>query len=78
MPYIYFESEVDRPLANRYRVLVFCAACASGGMWLHPHHTNFLGGAHTVDDIDATLVVTESAFQQVAKFVRDTTATPKL
>jgi glutamate-1-semialdehyde 2,1-aminomutase len=68
MPYWYFRSETARSLNQRYRILVFCAACTEGGVWMHPFHTNFLGGAHTADEIDATLRVTARAFAKVADF----------
>ena len=72
--YIYFKSELERPFAQRYKILIFCSVCASCGVWWHPHHTNFLGGAHTIADIDETLAVTARAFQRVANFVRRTAA----
>lgn len=74
MPYWYFRSERDRELAERYRILIFCATCTEGHVWIHPFHTNFLGGAHSVADIDSTLQVTEKGFARVAAFLQTISA----
>lgn len=42
------------------------------GVWFHPYHTMFLTGAHTADDIEQTLRVTDAAFRAVNE-IADTT-----
>jgi glutamate-1-semialdehyde 2,1-aminomutase len=45
----------------------FAGACADHGVFLHPTHNWFLSLAHEDADIDAALVATELAFEEVAR-----------
>ena len=38
---------------------------AEGGVLLHPFHTMFIGGAHSLEDVEQTLSVTQLAFEAV-------------
>jgi glutamate-1-semialdehyde 2,1-aminomutase len=44
---------------------VFAGECARRGVFFNPHHNWFLSAAHTADDIDEALDVTEVAFKSV-------------
>jgi glutamate-1-semialdehyde 2,1-aminomutase len=48
------------------RSRVFAAACASHGVYLHPHHNWFLSAALTDVDVARVLEVTDEAFRAVA------------
>ena len=63
MPFLTFEGEAPhaRPLGERW-----CAEMAARGVWLHPHHNWYLCASHTDDDVDATLVAAEGAFDALA------------
>ena len=41
----------------------FCGEASKRGIFLHPHHNGFLSGAHTAEDINKTLEVTEECFR---------------
>jgi glutamate-1-semialdehyde 2,1-aminomutase len=45
----------------------FAAACASGGVYLHPHHNWFVSTALGEADVARVLEVTEEAFAEVAR-----------
>jgi len=45
----------------------WAAACAEGGVYLHPHHNWFVSAAHTEADIARVLDTTEEAFREVAR-----------
>jgi glutamate-1-semialdehyde 2,1-aminomutase len=47
------------------RSRVFAGECARRGVFVHPHHNWFLSAAHTEDDVDEALDVTEMAFKAV-------------
>jgi glutamate-1-semialdehyde 2,1-aminomutase len=57
MPFLTFAADTSRQRAN-----LWSARCARGGVLLHPWHNWFLSAAHTDDDIDAALLVTDDAF----------------
>jgi glutamate-1-semialdehyde 2,1-aminomutase len=47
------------------KAMRFCGVAAENGVILHPRHNWFLSAAHTDDDIDRVLEVTEEAFRAV-------------
>ena len=47
--------------------IVFAAACAAHGVYLHPHHNWFLSAAHGEKEIGRVLEATEAAFHEVAE-----------
>ncbi|MEU3342975.1 aminotransferase class III-fold pyridoxal phosphate-dependent enzyme [Streptomyces sp. NPDC006668] len=57
IPFLSFADDADREKAN-----LWTTECVRGGVILHPWHNWFLSAAHTDDDIDAALVVTDAAF----------------
>jgi glutamate-1-semialdehyde 2,1-aminomutase len=57
MPFLSFADDHDREKAN-----LWTTECVRGGVIVHPWHNWFLSAAHTDDDIDAVLLVTETAF----------------
>ena len=63
LPYMTFKADQDRYDRNK----VFCGECSRNGVYLAPRHNWFLSAAHTDQDIDRTLEVTESAFAVVKK-----------
>ncbi len=62
IPFMTFTA--DRGSFERSRV--FAAACASHGVYLHPHHNWFLSAALTAADVARVLEVTDEAFRAVA------------
>lgn len=62
IPFMRFEGDNDFSV-NRF----FCGEAAKRGIFLHPHHNWFLSGAHTVEDINKTLQVTEECFRLTKK-----------
>jgi glutamate-1-semialdehyde 2,1-aminomutase len=60
IPYMRFVDDADFSI-NRF----FCGEACKRGIFLHPHHNWFLSGAHTEEDIDRTLQVTEECFRLV-------------
>jgi len=61
IPYMTFAADEGGFDRNR----VFCGAAARRGVLFHPHHNWFLSAAHTSDDIDEALAVSEEAFAAV-------------
>jgi glutamate-1-semialdehyde 2,1-aminomutase len=57
MPFLSFADDHDREKAN-----LWTTECVRGGVIVHPWHNWFLSAAHTDDDIDAALRVTDAAF----------------
>jgi len=49
------------------RSRVFAAACAAGGVYLHPYHNWFVNAALTESDVALVLDVTDEAFRTVAR-----------
>jgi glutamate-1-semialdehyde 2,1-aminomutase len=47
------------------RSKLFAATCAAGGVYLAPYHNWFVSAAHTREDIEQTLDVTQLAFRRV-------------
>ncbi len=47
------------------RAIVFASECARLGLIVHPRHNWFLCAAHTDDDIDRALAVSDEAFGAV-------------
>lgn len=43
----------------------WCAACTRRGAYFTSHHNWFLSAAHTDEDIQRTLDIADSAFQEV-------------
>lgn len=62
IPFMRFEGDNDFSV-NRF----FCGEAAKRGIFFHPHHNWFLSGAHTAEDIDKTLQVTEACFALTKK-----------
>jgi len=60
IPFLTFSNET-----NLYRSQRFSEECIKRGAFIHPHHNWFLSTAHTQTDIDATLEITDQAFQAV-------------
>ena len=65
MPLFHFDSEGEKPPAQRRKIVAFCRRAAEGGVLLHPFHTMFVGGAHSLEDVEQTLSVTQLAFEAV-------------
>jgi glutamate-1-semialdehyde 2,1-aminomutase len=67
MPFLSFADDHDREKAN-----LWTTECVRGGVIVHPWHNWFLSAAHTDDDIDAALRVTDAAFAAIrARFGTD-------
>jgi glutamate-1-semialdehyde 2,1-aminomutase len=62
MPFLTFVDDVKFARAR-----AFAAACATGGVYLAPHHNWFLSAAHQERDIDQVLDVTDAAFAAVRR-----------
>lgn len=62
IPFMRFAGDNDFSV-NRY----FCGEAAKRGIFFHPHHNWFLSGAHTEEDINKTLEVTERCFALTKK-----------
>jgi glutamate-1-semialdehyde 2,1-aminomutase len=62
MPTILFEDDIDYAKGSR-----FVQETLNRGVYLHPKHNMFLSLAHTADDIDLALSVTDEALRIVAK-----------
>ena len=60
MPFLTFVGDENFAMAN-----VFTGAAACRGVYMHPWHNWFMSTAHTDDDIDAALAVTDDAFAAV-------------
>ncbi len=45
----------------------FCAACADGGVFFHPHHNWFLCASHGPAEIDQAVAVAEVAFNKITQ-----------
>lgn len=60
MPYMSFDGDDDRSLAN-----VFAASALRHGLYLHPRHNWFVSSAMTEADLDVALSATESAFRDL-------------
>ena len=61
MPYLIFEG--DSPAtAEIPRARLFAVEAAKRGVYLHPSHNWFLSAAHSAEDIDHSLEVTDHAF----------------
>jgi glutamate-1-semialdehyde 2,1-aminomutase len=63
MPTILMENDPDYAKGSR-----FVLEALNRGVYLHPKHNMFLSLAHTVEDIDFALSVTDEAFKVVARF----------
>lgn len=57
MPFLRFAADPDLAKVN-----LWTTECVRGGVIIHPWHNWFLSAAHTDDDIDAALLVTDAAF----------------
>jgi glutamate-1-semialdehyde 2,1-aminomutase len=53
------------------RSRIFAAACAAGGVYLHPYHNWFVSAALTEGDVAQVLDVTDAAFRAVARRADD-------
>jgi glutamate-1-semialdehyde 2,1-aminomutase len=73
MPYFNFTSENHLSLYKRIKILTFVDVCARGGILFHPFHTMFIGGSHSFQDIQDTLIVTRKAFASVANLQKPIT-----
>jgi glutamate-1-semialdehyde 2,1-aminomutase len=47
------------------RALLFTSEAVKHGVYFHPTHNWFLSAAHTPEDVEKTLAVTERAFRVV-------------
>ncbi|HUA32203.1 MAG TPA: aminotransferase class III-fold pyridoxal phosphate-dependent enzyme [Candidatus Binataceae bacterium] len=63
LPYMTFKADGDRFDRNK----LFCGECSHNGIYFAPRHNWFLSAAHTDQDIDRTLEVTDKAFTVVKK-----------
>jgi len=63
IPFLTFAADEGKFPRSR----IFSAACARGGVYLHPHHNWFVSAAHTEDDLQRTLEVTDRAFETVRR-----------
>ncbi len=63
LPYMTFKADGDRFDRNK----LFCGECSRSGIYFAPRHNWFLSAAHTDQDIDRTLQVTDNAFAAVAQ-----------
>ncbi|MBS1676501.1 MAG: aminotransferase class III-fold pyridoxal phosphate-dependent enzyme [Actinobacteria bacterium] len=61
MPYLSFPGDEDRALAD-----VFAAACADGGLFVHPRHNWFVSAALDDADLDLALSAVGAGFEAVA------------
>ncbi len=62
IPFMRFVGDDDFSM-SRY----FCGEAAKRGVFLHPHHNWFISAAHSADDIQKTLQVTEECFALTKK-----------
>ena len=62
MPTVLFDDDPEFVKGSR-----FVTEALMRGVYLHPKHNMFLSLAHTADDIDLALEVTDAAFAAVAK-----------
>jgi glutamate-1-semialdehyde 2,1-aminomutase len=62
MPTILMENDADYAKGSR-----FVLEALNRGVYLHPKHNMFLSLAHTAEDIDFALSVTDEAFKVVAR-----------
>ncbi len=63
IPFMTFAADAGTFARSR----VFAAACATRGVYLHPHHNWFLSAALTETDMARVLDVTEAAFADTAR-----------
>ncbi len=63
MPYMTFKDDHGR----HDRMKLFAGECARNGVYLAPRHNWFISAAHTEEDVDRTLEVTELAFAAVRR-----------
>jgi glutamate-1-semialdehyde 2,1-aminomutase len=61
MPQILFDDDPDFAKGS-----LFTTEALKGGLFLHPWHNMFLSAAHTDEDIDAALAITDRAFAVLA------------
>ncbi|MGH2633880.1 MAG: aminotransferase class III-fold pyridoxal phosphate-dependent enzyme [Tepidiformaceae bacterium] len=67
MPFLSFAGDTDYQQAR-----LFTSEAAKHGVYLHPRHNWFLSAAHTTEDINDALEVTDAAFAKVhAEFGND-------
>jgi glutamate-1-semialdehyde 2,1-aminomutase len=66
MPYMTFKADGGR----WDRIKAFCAYCARHGIYLAPRHNWFISTAHSEEDIQRTLDVTDRAFKAVREQFR--------
>jgi glutamate-1-semialdehyde 2,1-aminomutase len=62
MPFLTFAGDENFAMAN-----VFTGEAAARGVYLHPWHNWFMSAAHTPDDVDTALLVTDDAFAAVRR-----------
>jgi glutamate-1-semialdehyde 2,1-aminomutase len=62
MPAVSFEEDMEHE-----RSFAFAEECARGGLIVHPRHNWFLCGAHTPDNIEDALRITDNAFAAVRR-----------
>lgn len=60
IPFIHFTNET-----NFKRAQLFCKECSLNGVYFFWHHNMFLSAAHTEEDINKTLDVSDKAFKAV-------------
>ena len=63
MPNLAFDGDT----AAYERAMVFSNECARLGLLVHPRHNWFLCAAHTDDDIDRALAISDDAFAAVRR-----------
>lgn len=63
IPFMTFEADAGSFARSR----IFAAACAAGGVYVHPYHNWFVNAALTEGDVAQVLDATDLAFREVAK-----------
>ncbi len=63
IPFLTFVADEGKFSRSR----IFSAECARGGVYFHPHHNWFLCAAHTENDLQRTLEVSDAAFETVKR-----------
>lgn len=64
MPFLSFDSD-DLEARDIPRALRFTSEAVKRGVYFHPTHNWFLSAAHTAEDVERTLVMTDAAFAAV-------------
>jgi glutamate-1-semialdehyde 2,1-aminomutase len=63
IPFLTFVADTESDTLDRANL--FCSEAVTRGVYLHPWHNWFLCAAHTAEDVERTLAVTNEAFRAV-------------